>query len=98
MHLKPTPTFPLIMERIVHTFALIREKPSAHPKDPDINETPYLNQRGILDFASDDIENPKNWSAARKWYVTLVSVSMVTNATFASSAPSGCLQVSCVKP
>ncbi|GIJ91247.1 hypothetical protein Asppvi_010212 [Aspergillus pseudoviridinutans] len=56
------------------------------------NETPYLNENGHVDFAPGDIENPKNWSSARRWYITLVSVSMVTNATFASSAPSGCLQ------
>lgn len=51
----------------------------------------YLNKDGHLDFAPNDIENPKNWSTARKIYITLVSVSLVVNATFASSSPSGCL-------
>ncbi|EMD00938.1 hypothetical protein BAUCODRAFT_61418 [Baudoinia panamericana UAMH 10762] len=53
---------------------------------------PYLNKDGHLDFAPDDIENPKNWSATRRWVVTLVAVLMVVNATFASSSPSGCLE------
>ncbi|KAM0722977.1 hypothetical protein Q7P37_001175 [Cladosporium fusiforme] len=54
-------------------------------------EAIYLNKDGHLDFAPDDIENPKNWSAKRKWYITVVSVLLVVNATFASSSPSGCL-------
>lgn len=37
-------------------------------------------------------EDPKNWSKARRWYITLVAVLLVVNATFASSSPSGCLQ------
>ncbi|QIX01698.1 hypothetical protein AMS68_007215 [Peltaster fructicola] len=54
-------------------------------------EKPYLNKDGHLDFAPDDIENPKNWSTARRWYITVVAVLLVVNATFASSSPSGCL-------
>ncbi len=53
---------------------------------------PHLNSEGLLEFSPDDIENPKNWSKARKWYVTIVSVLLVVNATFASSSPSGCLR------
>ena len=49
----------------------------------------YLNKDGLLDFAPGDIENPKNWSTARRWYITIVSVMLVVNATFASSSPSG---------
>ncbi|KAF2767953.1 MFS general substrate transporter [Teratosphaeria nubilosa] len=54
-------------------------------------ERPYLNEKGLLDFAPDDIENPKNWSMPRRWFITIVSVFLVVNATFASSSPSGCL-------
>lgn len=36
--------------------------------------------------------DPKNWSTARRWYITFVAVLLVVNATFASSSPSGCLQ------
>lgn len=54
-------------------------------------DAPYLNSAGLLDFAPGDIENPKNWSKARRWYITVVSVLLVVNATFASSSPSGCL-------
>jgi DHA1 family multidrug resistance protein-like MFS transporter len=52
---------------------------------------PYLNQNGHLDFSPDDIENPKNWSPARRWYITFVAVLLVVNATLASSSPSGAL-------
>jgi MFS transporter, DHA1 family, multidrug resistance protein len=52
---------------------------------------PYLDRNGLLDFEPGDIENPKNWSAARRWYITVVSVLLVVNATFASSSPSGSL-------
>ncbi|KAK5691194.1 hypothetical protein LTR97_011846 [Elasticomyces elasticus] len=52
---------------------------------------PYLNAEGLLDFAPNDVENPKNWTTPRRWYITVVSVLLVVNATFASSSPSGCL-------
>lgn len=55
-------------------------------------EKPFLNDKGQLDFAPGDIENPKNWSQPRRWYITVVSVLLVVNATFASSSPSGCLE------
>lgn len=78
------------MERIERLLS----RPTAKPyraKDLEAHEEPYLNENGLLDFAPGDIENPKNWSAARRWYITVVSVSMVVNATFASSSPSGTL-------
>jgi DHA1 family multidrug resistance protein-like MFS transporter len=53
---------------------------------------PYLNQNGHLDFSPDDIENPKNWSSPRRWYITFVTVLLVVNATLASSSPSGALE------
>lgn len=52
---------------------------------------PCLDQDGHLAFSPNDIENPKNWSKARRWYITVVAVLLVVNATFASSSPSGCL-------
>lgn len=60
-------------------------------KGLDLKDQIYLNKDGHLDFAPDDVENPKNWSVKRKWYITVVSVFLVVNATFASSSPSGCL-------
>jgi DHA1 family multidrug resistance protein-like MFS transporter len=54
-------------------------------------EAPHVNADGHLDFPPGDIENPKNWSNARRWYITVVSVMLVVNATFASSSPSGAL-------
>ena len=52
-------------------------------------EEPHLNADGHLDFPPGDIENPKNWSKGRRWFITVVSVLLVVNATFASSSPSG---------
>ncbi|KAG0646315.1 Major facilitator superfamily multidrug transporter mdrA [Hyphodiscus hymeniophilus] len=67
-------------------------RPTAKPyrsKAIEASETPYVNADGHLDFSPGDIENPKNWSAPRRWYITIVAVLLVVNATFASSSPSG---------
>ncbi|OTB02723.1 hypothetical protein M426DRAFT_322477 [Hypoxylon sp. CI-4A] len=56
----------------------------------ELDERPYLNENGHVDFKPGDIENPHNWATPRRWYVTVCSVLLVVNATFASSAPSGC--------
>lgn len=71
----------------------VLSRPNAKPyRTKHINhEQPYINENGHLDFSPGDIENPKNWSIARRWYITVVSVLLVVNATFASSSPSGCL-------
>jgi MFS transporter, DHA1 family, multidrug resistance protein len=70
-------------------------RPTAKPyrsKGIEAGETPHLNDKGQLDFSPNDIENPKNWSTRRRWYITVVSVILVVNATFASSSPSGTLE------
>lgn len=61
-------------------------------KHLDSTEKPYLNDDGQVDFKPDDIENPQNWSVGRRICITVCAVSLVLNATFASSAPSGCIQ------
>lgn len=69
-------------------------RPTAKPyrsKGLPTPSTPFLNSKGQLGFSPTDIENPKNWSARRRWYITVVSVLLVVNATFASSSPSGTL-------
>ncbi|KAK7954594.1 MFS transporter [Apiospora saccharicola] len=53
---------------------------------------PTLDDQGHLAFSPGDVENPKNWSSARRWWISFASVVAVINATFASSAPSGILQ------
>ena len=73
----------------------ILSRPVAKPYRSDKilqQEKPYLNEDGHVDFEEDDIENPKNWSAPRRWYIALVCILLVLNATFASSEPSGCLE------
>lgn len=55
--------------------------PDASEKCPDAD--PFL-----VRFSENDPRNPKNWSSARRWYITMVSGLLVLNATFASSAPS----------
>lgn len=37
-------------------------------------------------------KDPKNWSKTRRWYITIVAVLLVVNATFASSSPSGSIE------
>ncbi|KAK5788143.1 hypothetical protein VI817_009101 [Penicillium citrinum] len=53
-------------------------------------DPPFLNENGHVDFAPDDIENPRNWSFKRRVFITITSITGVINATFASSSPSGC--------
>ncbi|KIY00806.1 uncharacterized protein Z520_03472 [Fonsecaea multimorphosa CBS 102226] len=55
-------------------------------------ESLFLNEDGHVDFTSDDVENPKNWSAVRRWYIVIASLMLALNATFASSSPTGCLE------
>lgn len=67
-------------------------RPTAKPyrsKAIEASEKPYVDENGHLNFTPNDIENPKNWSTTRRWYITVVSVLLVVNATFASSSPSG---------
>lgn len=59
-------------------------------KDLDHTAPPFLNASGHVDFAPGDVENPKNWSTGRRSAITVASVFLVLNATFASSSPSGC--------
>ncbi|KAH6706310.1 major facilitator superfamily domain-containing protein, partial [Leptodontidium sp. MPI-SDFR-AT-0119] len=69
-------------------------RPTAKPYRSDALEkstVPHKNRDGLLDFSPGDIENPKNWSTRRRYYITVVSVLLVVNATFASSGPSGTL-------
>ncbi|EFY93947.1 MFS multidrug transporter, putative [Metarhizium acridum CQMa 102] len=60
-------------------------------RDLDHTEPPFLDDAGLLAFKPDDIENPQNWSTLRRITVTISAVMLVMNATFASSAPSGCI-------
>jgi len=42
----------------------------------------------LVEFEEDDPLNPKNWSLAKRWYLTGTAALLVLNATFSSSAPS----------
>ncbi|KAH8894821.1 MFS general substrate transporter [Thozetella sp. PMI_491] len=75
--------------------ARILSRPTAKPyrtHDLRLEDPPTLNDDGHLDFSPGDIENPMNWSIARRSYITVCSVLLVTTATFASSSPSGCFR------
>jgi MFS transporter, DHA1 family, multidrug resistance protein len=56
-----------------------------------IDEHLSFDENGYLEFGTDDPENPKEYSFPRKCYITAVSIALVMNATFASSAPTGAL-------
>lgn len=51
----------------------------------------YFNKDGFVDYAPGDPDFPQNWPLLRRIYVTSSVVFLVFNATFASSAISGCL-------
>lgn len=70
-------------------------RPTAKPyrtKQLEQDNPPFLNADGFVDFKPDDIENPHNWSTRRRGAVTMATVLLVMNATYASSSPSGCLR------
>lgn len=76
--------------------ARILSRPTAKPYRSgklayDADNPPRLNDDGHLSFDEADIENPMNWSFARRAYITVSAVLLVVNAAFASSSPSGCL-------
>jgi DHA1 family multidrug resistance protein-like MFS transporter len=56
------------------------------------DEKLFFDKDGHLEFAPDDPENPKNYSFGRKCYITAIAISLVMNATFSSSAPTGSFQ------
>ncbi|KAL2841270.1 hypothetical protein BJY01DRAFT_217686 [Aspergillus pseudoustus] len=51
----------------------------------------FFDQDGHPKFAPDDPEDPQNYPFG-KCYITAVAITLVMNATFSSSAPSGSLQ------
>ncbi|KAL4783097.1 major facilitator superfamily domain-containing protein [Aspergillus varians] len=53
------------------------------------DEQLFFDKDGHLEFAPDDPDNPKNYSFGRRCYITTIAISLVMNATFSSSAPSG---------
>lgn len=55
------------------------------------NEKTSLDEHGHLEFSPHDPENPKNYSLARKYWITTIAITLVANATFSSSAPTGSL-------
>ncbi|KAJ5128588.1 hypothetical protein N7526_006754, partial [Penicillium atrosanguineum] len=77
------------MAAIVRVLSRVVNKPY-RTKDLRHESSPYLNEDGYVDFAPDDIENPRNWSMRRRTAITMSAVLLVVNATFASSSPSGC--------
>ncbi|EME38387.1 hypothetical protein DOTSEDRAFT_57494 [Dothistroma septosporum NZE10] len=52
---------------------------------------PTFDENGLLTFCPDDPEDPRTWSTPRRWYISLTTILLVVNATFASSSPSACL-------
>lgn len=50
---------------------------------------PMLDGKEHLTFSPGDPDNPRAWSIGQKCYMTGVSILLVMNATFASSAPTG---------
>ncbi|PHH59265.1 hypothetical protein CDD81_3522 [Ophiocordyceps australis] len=81
------------MDALHRMFSRPNNKPyrTHHLMLGDAETPPTLDSNGHLAFADNDIENPQNWSVGRRWAITLASVTLVMNATFASSAPSGCI-------
>ena len=65
-----------------------------HPAQGKLTSTEniFLDENGYVAFSPEDPDNPKNWSRARKYWITGLAILLVMNATFSSSAPSAVLQ------
>ncbi|KAF2218256.1 major facilitator superfamily domain-containing protein [Elsinoe ampelina] len=73
--------------------------PEAVPKEPSLhskeghgasrkNDTD-IQSRNVISFPDGDPENPYNWSKAKKIYIVILGVVLVTNSTIGSSIASG---------
>ncbi|KAF2163352.1 hypothetical protein M409DRAFT_57632 [Zasmidium cellare ATCC 36951] len=78
------------METIGRVFSRPQAKPYRTRKLSKSIEV-HLDERGLLKFSPNDVENPKNWSAARRCYITAACIVTIMNGSMASSSPSGCL-------
>ncbi|RJE21414.1 transporter [Aspergillus sclerotialis] len=76
---------------ISRVLSLAANKPY-RTRDLQYESAPYINDDGYVDFAPGDIENPRNWSMTRRSAISITSILLVVNATFASSSPSGCFE------
>lgn len=75
----------------METFTQLLSRLTVAPSPPNelLDTMISLSPEGYLEFGPIDIENPKNWSKATRWYITMVNILLVVNATMASSSPSG---------
>nr|POF08113.1 efflux pump fub11 [Quercus suber] len=91
----PGPTWVIGPTYTMDAIERVLSRPVAKPyRSRNIKDQlpPHLNENGHLDFGENDVEDPKQWSTVRRWYITVVAVILVVNATFASSSPSGSLE------
>ncbi|KAF5671228.1 major facilitator superfamily transporter [Fusarium heterosporum] len=72
-----------LLKRSISRLAL---KPSV---DSELDGKPHINEDEYVDFRSDDIEDPTNWSKARKWYITAVVMFVSMNGNISSSITAG---------
>lgn len=56
-----------------------------------IRQPLLFDKDGYLAFSPNDPDDPKSWSRTRRWLITSVTLMMVVNCSFASSAPTGAL-------
>ena len=61
------------------------------PSSCENDKTPF-DERGHLEFSPHNPKNSKNYSLARKCWITTIAITLVANATFSSSAPTGSLE------
>lgn len=90
---RPLPVVRAILYDRMDALSRVFSRPQAKPyRSGALKQDPVqLDENGLLKWGEHDIENPKNWSRARRWYITIICIVLVTNASMASSSPSGCL-------
>ncbi|KAF4338059.1 major facilitator superfamily transporter [Fusarium beomiforme] len=77
------------MSSIQRAISRLTLKPSAE-SNPD--QRPYCNEDNFIEFTEGGVENPRNWSLARKRCITAITVFLSVNGTIASSITTGTTQ------
>ncbi|KAF4454636.1 hypothetical protein F53441_2870 [Fusarium austroafricanum] len=74
------------MNSLQRVFSKITLKPSA---GSERHQRPEANEDDFVEFRGGDVENPRNWSLARKRYITAITLLLSANGSIASSITAG---------
>ncbi|KXJ86016.1 major facilitator superfamily domain-containing protein [Microdochium bolleyi] len=70
------------MDYIQRAFMRVTLEPSHESGSAETTDT---NGDGFVDFSPADTEDPRNWSRARKWFISIIATFLTTNGHIAST-------------